>query len=316
MSVSRRSNSGRRESPMRDLTEDQIINNSDNPYSGDEEENLESGRHQEGDRIVDSDDQAIPSRQASRDRSVSRARKLPEQEPALENTIYVHNLPYSLDEEGVKDFFAAAGDVLSAKMLMSKSGRPKGMATVTFADEDGMNRAIEEFNGKEVDGGETKHGEKKEPRKLKVRQDKGVGYISPESMKRREEKGARKGKGKRAERKGSKGNRVRKGEPGGKKGDRKGKGKSGYGKGRDNYRPRYEDRDYGYYGSRRYDDRDDYRPARRGDSRRGGDRYRSPPREDRYNNNRSYRSRSPYRGDDRYDERKPAPIRGDSRRRY
>ncbi len=69
------------------------------------------------------------------------------------NRLYVGNLSYKTDDNGLKDIFAAAGTVTSAKVITDRdSGRSKGFGFVELADENTANKAIELFNGKEIDG--------------------------------------------------------------------------------------------------------------------------------------------------------------------
>ena len=69
------------------------------------------------------------------------------------NRLYVGNLSYKTDDNGLKDIFMAAGAVTSAKVITDRdSGRSKGFGFVELSDEATANKAIELFNGKEVDG--------------------------------------------------------------------------------------------------------------------------------------------------------------------
>ncbi|MEM4330934.1 MAG: RNA-binding protein [Candidatus Pacearchaeota archaeon] len=66
--------------------------------------------------------------------------------------IYVGNLPFSLTEEGLKAVFSNynVGEVLIIKN--SFSGKSKGFGFVVIEDEEAARKAIEEINGKEVEG--------------------------------------------------------------------------------------------------------------------------------------------------------------------
>ncbi len=69
------------------------------------------------------------------------------------NRLYVGNLSYKADDNALKAYFAAAGSVTSAKVITDRdSGRSKGFGFVEMADEDSANKAIEMFNGQEMDG--------------------------------------------------------------------------------------------------------------------------------------------------------------------
>ena len=76
--------------------------------------------------------------------------------------IYVGNLAWSIDDAKLKEIFAAAGEVSEATVIKDKySGRSKGFGFVTIDDDAAATKAIEEFNGKEVDGRELKVSEAK-----------------------------------------------------------------------------------------------------------------------------------------------------------
>lgn len=67
--------------------------------------------------------------------------------------LYVGNLSYSTTDDGLKKTFSEAGEVSSAVVISDKfSGRSKGFGFVEFANDNEAEKAIEMFNGKEVDG--------------------------------------------------------------------------------------------------------------------------------------------------------------------
>ena len=67
--------------------------------------------------------------------------------------LYVGGLPYSTQEDALKDLFAQAGGVTSAVIIMDKmSGRSKGFVFVEMSTEDEAKKAIETINGTELDG--------------------------------------------------------------------------------------------------------------------------------------------------------------------
>lgn len=66
--------------------------------------------------------------------------------------IYVGNLPFSVDEEGLKKLFSSY-DVEEASLIKDKfSGRSKGFGFVTISDDSAANKAIEEMNDKDIEG--------------------------------------------------------------------------------------------------------------------------------------------------------------------
>ena len=75
--------------------------------------------------------------------------------------IYVGNLPWSVDEAGLKELFAAHNPEEVTLIKDKYSGRSKGFGFVTIADDETGNKVIQEFNGKEVDGRELKVSEAK-----------------------------------------------------------------------------------------------------------------------------------------------------------
>jgi cold-inducible RNA-binding protein len=71
----------------------------------------------------------------------------------MATNLFVGNLPYSMDSKRLEEVFAAAGSVVSAKVIADKySGRSRGFGFVEMASEEDAKKAIEMFNGKDVDG--------------------------------------------------------------------------------------------------------------------------------------------------------------------
>lgn len=67
--------------------------------------------------------------------------------------LYVGNLPYSVTDEDLKSMFADYGQIEEAVIIFDKfSQRSKGFGFVTLADDAMAQKAIEEMNGKEVEG--------------------------------------------------------------------------------------------------------------------------------------------------------------------
>ena len=70
----------------------------------------------------------------------------------MSKKLYAGGLPYSVDENQLKEIFAPYGEVLSANVIIDKiSGRSKGFGFVEMAAEH-ANAAIEGLNGKEYEG--------------------------------------------------------------------------------------------------------------------------------------------------------------------
>ena len=67
--------------------------------------------------------------------------------------LFVGNLSYQTVENDLQDFFAAAGNVSSVNLMMDKfTGKSRGFAFVEFTSSDEANKAVEMFNGKELQG--------------------------------------------------------------------------------------------------------------------------------------------------------------------
>ncbi|WP_289242859.1 RNA-binding protein [uncultured Campylobacter sp.] len=67
--------------------------------------------------------------------------------------IYVSNLPYRLNNEELRDIFAAYGEVSRVKIVKDKdTNRSKGFGFVEMPNDDEGKRAIAELNDKDVGG--------------------------------------------------------------------------------------------------------------------------------------------------------------------
>ena len=67
--------------------------------------------------------------------------------------LYVGGLSYDTTEDGLKEAFAKAGTVESAVIITDKmSGRSKGFGFVEMSSEEEAKKAIEMWDGKELDG--------------------------------------------------------------------------------------------------------------------------------------------------------------------
>jgi RNA recognition motif-containing protein len=77
------------------------------------------------------------------------------QQQLMATKLFVGSLPFKTTDEELKQLFAEAGNVVSANIITDReTGRSRGFGFVEFdADEDAQ-KAIEMFNGKELDGRE------------------------------------------------------------------------------------------------------------------------------------------------------------------
>ena len=69
------------------------------------------------------------------------------------NRLYCGNLAYETTEATLSELFGAIGEVVSVNLIVDRyTGRSRGFAFVEMADNDAAQRAINELDGKEVDG--------------------------------------------------------------------------------------------------------------------------------------------------------------------
>ena len=67
--------------------------------------------------------------------------------------LYVGGISYSTNDAGLKEAFAQVGEVTSAMIIMDKmTGRSKGFGFVEMANDADADKAIEKWNGVELDG--------------------------------------------------------------------------------------------------------------------------------------------------------------------
>jgi len=67
--------------------------------------------------------------------------------------VYVGNLPWSIDNEKLKELFASYGEIEEANVIVNNfNNRSKGFGFVTFKDDASAKKAISEMNEKEIEG--------------------------------------------------------------------------------------------------------------------------------------------------------------------
>ena len=67
--------------------------------------------------------------------------------------LYVGNLPYSYNEDSLRQLFADYGTISSATIIVDRaSGRSKGFGFVELDDDALAQNAIAEMNGKDIEG--------------------------------------------------------------------------------------------------------------------------------------------------------------------
>lgn len=71
----------------------------------------------------------------------------------MSKKLYIGSLPYQTTDAELKELFGQAGTVESASVIMDKfSGKSKGFGFVEMSSDDEASKAIEMFNGYELDG--------------------------------------------------------------------------------------------------------------------------------------------------------------------
>ena len=67
--------------------------------------------------------------------------------------IFVGSLPWSTDDQKLRDLFTQFGEVLNAKVIMDRAtGRSKGFGFVEMSDDTQAADAIAKLNGTDFDG--------------------------------------------------------------------------------------------------------------------------------------------------------------------
>ncbi|HEY5152577.1 MAG TPA: RNA-binding protein [Candidatus Saccharimonadales bacterium] len=67
--------------------------------------------------------------------------------------LFVGSLAWATNDDSLKDFFAAAGTVVSASVIMDReTNRSKGFGFVEMSSEEEAKAAVDQLNGKELDG--------------------------------------------------------------------------------------------------------------------------------------------------------------------
>jgi cold-inducible RNA-binding protein len=67
--------------------------------------------------------------------------------------LFVGNLSFNTTEGDILDLFKQAGNVTSCELIMDKfTGKSRGFAFVQMGTQEEANKAVTDFNGKELDG--------------------------------------------------------------------------------------------------------------------------------------------------------------------
>jgi cold-inducible RNA-binding protein len=67
--------------------------------------------------------------------------------------LFIGSLAYATDDDALKAFFETIGEVERAKVSTDRdTGRSRGFGFVTYVDDANNQKAVDELNGKELDG--------------------------------------------------------------------------------------------------------------------------------------------------------------------
>jgi cold-inducible RNA-binding protein len=90
--------------------------------------------------------------------------------------LYCGNLAYETTEATLSELFGAIGEVVSVNLITDRmTGRSRGFAFVEMAEYDAAQQAINELNGKQVNGRELKVAEARPPREQRDDRSRGGG---------------------------------------------------------------------------------------------------------------------------------------------
>jgi len=71
----------------------------------------------------------------------------------MSKKLFVGSLSWNTDDHGLREAFAAFGEVSEAKVITDRdSGRSRGFGFVTFDDDEAADKAIAALNDSELDG--------------------------------------------------------------------------------------------------------------------------------------------------------------------
>jgi cold-inducible RNA-binding protein len=77
----------------------------------------------------------------------------------MAQNLFIGSLAYATTDETLAAHFAQIGTVASARVITDRdSGRSKGFGFVEFEDESNNQKAVDQLNGKELDGREISVG--------------------------------------------------------------------------------------------------------------------------------------------------------------
>jgi len=94
----------------------------------------------------------------------------------MSNKIFVGSLPWKTDDQALADLFMQAGPIVSARVMRDRmTGRSRGFGFVEYEDAASASKAIEMFNGYELEGRALTVNEAQEQRERPPRREYGGG---------------------------------------------------------------------------------------------------------------------------------------------
>lgn len=70
-----------------------------------------------------------------------------------QQNLFIGSLAYATNDDGLKAHFEQVGPVKSARVITDReSGRSKGFGFVEYENDDDNQKAVDQLNGKELDG--------------------------------------------------------------------------------------------------------------------------------------------------------------------
>lgn len=73
----------------------------------------------------------------------------------MKQNLFVGSLAYATTDDGLREFFAQIGEVERASVAKDReTNRSRGFGFVTFVNEEDNQKAVDQLNGKELDGRE------------------------------------------------------------------------------------------------------------------------------------------------------------------
>jgi RNA recognition motif-containing protein len=67
--------------------------------------------------------------------------------------LFIGSLAWATNDDSLKEFFSQAGEVVSANVIVDReTNRSKGFGFVEMANDDEAKAAIDQLNGKDLDG--------------------------------------------------------------------------------------------------------------------------------------------------------------------